>query len=288
MIALFSDISEKIEQPVVEAVSDIDRISGPLAVPFVVVGAKARDLIFSGVFGIPTRRATLDVDLAVRMKSWDEYAAFTGALVREGAFAADDKRISHRFRHSNGTLVDLLPFGGIENPPGSVSWPPDFDTAMSTIGFSDLFDSAVGIRFRREPILDVRVATLAGLAAAKLIAWGDSPSMRARDAADLHFLMTKYIDAGNDDRLFADDADISREPDFDYGIASPRLLGRDMAAILSKATRARVEQILGAEASEESDLRLVRSMLTDVHEDDEIARGLDLLKQLYLGLTERK
>ena len=284
---IYKNISDKIEPPIVEAISRCVHVSDKLAIPFMVVGATARDVIFSTIFGIPTRRATLDVDLAVRVKNWAEYSFFREALLQSGVFSVERESRAHRFRHSNGTLVDLIPFGGIEDPPGFISWPPHHDVAMPIIGFVDMFDAAVIIRFRNKPILDVSVITLAGLAISKLIAWNARSSATPKDATDLYFIMTKYVDAGNDDRPYHSDSDISEEPDFDYTSVSPRLLGRDMAAIMSGDTREVIENILVEETRDESDFLLARHMSYHSADDDGTQQVLKLLKQLQLGLTER-
>ena len=53
-----------------------------------------------------------------------------------------------------------------------------------------------------EEHLIVRVASLAGLALLKLVAWSDRGRETNKDAADLYRLFTAYADAGNTDRLY--------------------------------------------------------------------------------------
>ena len=52
------------------------------------------------------------------------------------------------------------------------------------------------------PGLIVKVASLAGLAILKLIAWSDRDSATPKDTHDLYQLMTQYADGGNIDRLY--------------------------------------------------------------------------------------
>ncbi len=59
-------------------------------------------------------------------------------------------------------------------------WPPDHDTSMRVLGFEDAYRNAQLVRLQSDPKLDVLVATPAGLATLKLIAWSDRPEERKR------------------------------------------------------------------------------------------------------------
>jgi predicted nucleotidyltransferase len=41
--------------------------------------------------------------------------------------------------------LDLVPFGQIEQPEGSIVWPPGGDTVMNVLGFQEAVDSAVQV-----------------------------------------------------------------------------------------------------------------------------------------------
>lgn len=63
------DISNKLEPNIVEVLCDIDAVCKRHAIPFFVVGATARDIIFNAIFNIKTSRASLDIDFGVRVQS---------------------------------------------------------------------------------------------------------------------------------------------------------------------------------------------------------------------------
>jgi predicted nucleotidyltransferase len=63
-----------------------------------------------------------------------------------------------------------------------------FDIAMSTIGFREALAFAPIYRLRDAPPLDIRVASAAGIAALKLIAWAAAYPLRKRDAIDFRFI----------------------------------------------------------------------------------------------------
>ncbi len=53
------------------------------------------------------------------------------------------------------------------------------------------------------------------------------PSHEKRDAPDILKILTDYADAGNEDRLYADELPILEAAEFDVPIAGARLLGKD-------------------------------------------------------------
>jgi predicted nucleotidyltransferase len=285
---IFKDISNKIEQPLVIVFSDIDAIATASGIQFFLIGAKARDIFFTDIYDISTRRATLDVDVAIRVKNWDEFKKLITSLLSTQKFT-QDKKTHHRFKHQNSVLVDILPFGEIEKPSGSIIWPEQDEKVMSTIGFDEAWLSSVLVKIRKEPELLVRLAVPAALAIMKLVSWNQMYPERNDDAKDLLFLMKEYINAGNDARLHDEDKDLTEYKDFDYGLASPRLLGRDMSMIASSATQSIINEILEKETASNSQFRLVHDMLGGgFNAGDDFEKTLTLLKQLQLGFQERQ
>lgn len=279
-----NDISDKIEKPFIEVSALIDGISQSLQISFVLVRAKARDIVFSMLNNVPTRRATLDVDFVIHLRSWEEYQSFKENLLQTME-CKQYKKIPHRFLHNNGTIIDIVPFGDIEDPKGSIQWQDD-RTILSTIGFEDILLSAIQIRIQRNPVLEISVATAAGLALMKFISWKERYPERKKDAEDLFFFMTKYIDAGNDQRLYDKDRDILDDEGFDYDKTSPRLLGRDMALIANPETNQVIQKILDEETNEITESRLVQDMIRGSNNDFD--KTLTLLRQLQLGYTEKR
>ena len=64
----------------------VDRLARELALDYFVTGAMAKDLVLYGVFGLDTGGATLDVDLAVALDSWQQFDVVKARLVETGAF----------------------------------------------------------------------------------------------------------------------------------------------------------------------------------------------------------
>ena len=52
-----------------------------------------------------------------------------------------------------GLLIDLVPFGGLEEVRGQISWPPDFSIVMSTVGFREAYDNSIEVRIANHLIV---------------------------------------------------------------------------------------------------------------------------------------
>ena len=231
-----------------------------MGVPFFVVGATARDMIFELGHGRPSRRATNDKDFGIRVSSWAEFEKLKKSLLTSGPFK-ETKEVQ-RLLYQGELLIDILPFGGIAGAQGEIRWPPDEAAVMSMVGFEDAYRAAVEVRVRARPPLDILVASTPGLAIMKLVAWADHPQERSRDAVDLVFILEQYLDAGNNERLFEKHIDLVEVENFDYVRAGARLLGRDIASIGGPETIGRIREILAKETSDDGQYRLIQAMMT--------------------------
>jgi predicted nucleotidyltransferase len=121
----------------------------------------------------------------------------------------------------------------------------------------------------------------------KIISWKERYPERTKDALDLHFIMHKYADAGNRDRLYGKEQDLLLEENFDVRHAGIRLLGQDMARIADHETLNIVRAILDTETDPEARYNLVIDMMTGslgyVDRFDEILMQVEKLKR---GLSE--
>jgi predicted nucleotidyltransferase len=197
-----------------------------------------------------------------------------------------------RLLYRSELLLDILPFGGIADSKGEIRWPQDENIVMSVIGFEDAYQAAQTVRVRATPPLDIPVASPAGLAIMKTIAWADRPAERSRDARDLAHVIENYLDIGNYERLLEDHMDLAEVENFDYVRAGARLLGRDIATIGKPETVDKIKDILAGETAEDSRYRLIRAMMADSVATEDESRNrfeelLTALRDLIAGLQER-
>ena len=279
------DLSRIIDCFRVELFETIAEVAESSNVHFFVVGAMARDIILLKGYGIQTGRATQDIDLGVQVSSWDSYERLREGLIATGKFRRDKKQ-AQRLEYGKSYPVDIIPFGAIAEPDHCFSWPPEHDKKMSTLGFEEAYNNSINVRMRTEPVLDIKFVSLPGLALLKIISWDDNQLRSGKDAHDLLLLMRTYLDAGNQERLWNEEADLVGE-DFDYVPAGSRLLGRDIAKILSPDSKEAVAKILDKETGEQSQYRLVENMMDKHSEGRDFEEALQLLEDLKAGILER-
>jgi predicted nucleotidyltransferase len=276
------NISGKINEPIVKIYELIAEVANKNKVRFFVIGATARDMVFECGYNIPTSRATRDIDLAVQVATWDEFQSLKSALIVTGYFA--NTNMMQRLRYQNDIPIDILPFGAIAADDKTISWPPDDSVKMNITGFNDAYRATQTVRLRESPVLDIPVVSPAALAILKLMAWKDRSSEHSKDAIDLAFILRWYLNAGHTERLAEEHSDLLDE-DFDFERSGARMLGRDVANIVSAQSKQMLDEILSEETGEQEIYRLVEAMAN--RQDGQLfENNLALLKALHLGLNE--
>jgi len=208
-------------------IRDLLAVLGESGVPCFLIGAGARVLGLDERFGISGARATLDWDFAVRVGSWEEWRLLHERLVSVEGMPFQATGSPHRFRHREGRLLDLVPYGGLEDPAGSLEWPDG--SRMSVWGFDEAADRCEMLEVA--PGLHLQVACLPSLALLKLHGYLDRRARGVRhDIQDLDWLLRHY-DAlpAHEDRAQSE----LREPllagEIEYSEAGAMLLGSDAA-----------------------------------------------------------
>ena len=273
-----------IEPSALGVLTTVQRVAEALALDWLVIGAMARDIMLKGVFDLDAGRATRDVDLAVVVSGWNQFEDLKSALLGTALFR-EARGIAHRLYYatgggSEGYPLDVIPFGGTEQPEHVIAWPPDRQV-MNVAGYGEALAAALEVEVA--PGLVIRVASLPGLAILKLFAWRARRNLDARDAADLAILFRRYADAGNLDRLYGDEMSALETVDFRVELAGPRLLGRDVRRIIAAPTADRIGEILDREAD-----RLVTDLAKNLRSEDPVAEAEALLEQFRTGIDEEE
>jgi predicted nucleotidyltransferase len=279
------NLSGKIDPAKVEIFDAIASVAAARHIRYFIVGATARDMILSYGHGIAVKRATADIDLGVKVADWEEFHTLKDGLAATGQF--EPTRSAQRLLYKHDLPIDIVPFGPLEHANKEISWPPDHSVRMNVLGFEDAYRNAQTIRLKSDPVLDVPFATPAGLAVLKVIAWNDRLPQGSKDAGDLAFLMRNYLDAGNQKRLAEEHPDLLAADDFDYERAGARLLGRDMAKVMSAETTKVVLEILDRETDNPKRYRLVEDMMDNYAvTGDAFEECLQFLETLKAGIQE--
>lgn len=252
---------------------------------YFVIGATARDILMTHVFGIDQGRATRDVDFAIALEDWAQFEAIKFAFVSCGNFQpATDA--AHRLyfqpeRHGAAYPLDLIPFGKVAGAKNTIAWPPDMAVVMNVTGYAEALASAIQVDVGGG--LVVNVVSIPALAALKILAWNDRGLEDNKDAQDFLFLLRHYHEAGNNVRLYEDALSITESCGYEIDLAGAALLGYDTRLILEQSTHQAVLAVLDAPSKRD---RLTVHMARALNIDsaiparfiDQFERGMRLTK----------
>jgi len=285
MTNILYDLTDKIDKKTVAILSEIDRIADRLRLAYFILGATARDILLQYAHDIYSTRATVDIDIGVLVSDWNQFQALKQALASTGKFTPT--RQAQRLMYEDEFPVDIIPFGGIAQDVGSISWPPEYEIEMSIAGFRECYQHAISVKASTNPELLVKVVSLAGLAIMKIVSWDDSSERRGKDAADLFIIIRNYIAAGNMDRFFEEEGDILSEEDFDYDLSSARFLGREIGRVANPATKAKLVSILEREAGLSQGHRIAMDVLRqDKFQSESYEKIVEHFNALLRGFSE--
>lgn len=198
-------------------------------IDFYLIGARARDAWIEHLY-LRDRRITTDVDFAIYIRTHEQFQELSEYLCTVESFHREPNApYRFRFGGANGLIVDLLPFGAIEQD-GSV-WLENPPTEISVYGMKEVTEQA-------EVITGAwKVISLPGLVVLKLIAFSENPG-RQKDLRDIELILQHYHEIvpdifwepGYDDLLTGN---IDPEP------VAARILGRQIGTLLSSNTTLR-------------------------------------------------
>ncbi len=228
-------------------------------------------------------RATLDHDFAIAVADWKEFDELRDALLTDGTFT-EEKGVLHRLIFQPiGTKLDLIPFGGVERSDRTIAWPPNENEVLQVIGYREAVHDGILVHLPNDQQL--HVVSPPALTMLKLFAWKDRRmSSPGKDAADLWSLLSNYLEAGNEERLYSESQELFEREDYDHRRAGAWMLGKDIRELLNKteddfALKATIK-LLKIEVDENGYLYLARDM-----QGTETQQAYDLLTALYAGLA---
>lgn len=258
-------------------------------IPFVIIGASARDLFLTCLHNIAPSRLTMDVDFAVKVKDWEHFNQFRHKLIEKSGFKEDeDPNHPERMISPDGEHADILPFDGIEDSNGSIFWPKE-NIEMSVVGFEDAFETAEKITLPTDSdALEVTVAPLPSIAMLKLLAWGERENdqqNRRKHVKDIHMIIENYSMINSSRLEKGPDTDLA-ELYADALMTGARLLGRDIRRICSENTERKLDEILKGQTKSQGHCLFNQDLRKHCYGDYQRARKLTIA--LYEGFQEGK
>lgn len=281
------DLSGKINSTLTEILRGMNEVANSLTIPFFVIGATARDIVFECGYGIKPSRATRDIDLGVKVADWQQFQKLSDGLINTKIFRPSSA--TQRFFHESGIPVDIVPFGPIAGSATSISWPPKKETEMTVAGFEESNAHALIVRLNRHPPLEIPFASPAGWSLLKFFSWNDRMGTdRIKDARDISLILRHYAQAGNENRLYDQEAELLEEEDFDLEKAGARLLGRDIATLSRPESLQKLSSIIAGQTGEQERYLLAEEAVENrAFFADQFTHNLQLLEKLKQGMTER-
>lgn len=241
--------------------------------PPMLIGAEARDILHAELGHSFQNRATEDVDLAFAIPDWDAYRRLVAGLEEIG-----DSGIAFRIA---GVHVDVMAFGSIESPRGTVIPPFRSNDPLDVFGMEEVYETAVQVTLGNGYI--VRLPTVAGYVALKLKAWIDRSAMyNYKDAPDVGLALYWAAESEAFTSRVWVDYDLIDDWGADVALAGAALLGRDIRQQLGASVGDKLADLFTVESRG----RLARLLSSDAHAlglGDESRRSA-LLGALQVGL----
>ena len=176
----------------VEIVREISAVSKALGLELLLVGAQAKVILLENIHGLNPGRATGDIDCAFAVESWDQFHQLKQSLIATGKFKELSK-VKQRLVYpssliEHGFVVDIIPFGKVQDDNNMIAWPPELEVVVSVSGYQEALESALLVAL--DTALVIKVVSLAGLAILKIFAWSERGTITEnKDALDMLTLL---------------------------------------------------------------------------------------------------
>ncbi len=228
---------------------------------YFVIGAFARDIILENIFNGRGGVATKDIDIAIQLKSWEEYKVFIEDLLTNYNFKQGTA--IHEFVSPDGIITDIVPYGELENNRSIVF--PGHTREINMMGFQEVDSSALNIIFDGE--VAIKVASIESIVILKLFAWNDrKPSgISEKHVRDISLIIDTYY-LSKIEEFAVDFADLLDIDPFDEVLVGSRALGR------------RIRQLCGQNADLVQQLEVLFNLILSYPEDSLFIRQLTSIK----------
>lgn len=276
------DIAGKLDPATAEVLELVEQIASGLELPYVVIGATARDLVLHHHCGAKIQRATQDVDFAIQVQDWAAFDALRQALLARGY---KDTRKAHRLISPSNGVVDIVPFGEVQQDGSKIAWPPTGEIEMTVLGLAEALETAVRVRLTEDTGLEIPVATPVGLIVLKLIAWTERPAeLRVKDARDITYVLESYERLPTVlDECYGDE-ELMEAHGWDITLAAAEMLGRHVGPVLLTDTAALLDQLIDEGIGKLDLERLVEESCTQA--DTQYERHRSLLDAFVKGYRD--
>lgn len=201
-------------------------------IDFYLVGAVSRDVWMSGIYKIAPRRITRDIDFAIFINDKGIYEELREYLIKKEGFLQYSGN-AFVLIWKEGTEVDLLPFGAIEDEGRSVTVKGTGYTTMHVEGFREVYEEQLPqIQLDDQHLF--KICTLPGIVLLKLIAWDDRPEFRRDDIKDISDILNHFFEMYQE-IIWDEHSDLFEEDkSHDLLMVAVRVMGREIKKIAKR------------------------------------------------------
>ncbi len=252
-------------------------------IDFYLAGAVSRNVWMSGINNISPRRATRDIDFAVFINDKGIYEAIKEYFISEEDFE-EYKGNAFVLLWKDGTQLDLLPFGNIEDENRRVTVEGTGYTSVNVDGFREVYDEGLP-EIELRDVNPFKVCTLPGIIVLKLIAWDDRPEVRRDDIKDISDIINHFFSM-NDNLIWEEHNDLFKDEDPDLQLISARVIGRLIKKIAGRNDRLkeRIQRILASNAGELAESHMAVIMVE--YFNTSIKDCTNLVREILKGFEE--
>lgn len=283
------NITGELADGLVELYQVINEQATALGIPYLVVGATARDIVLVHGYKAKVERGTRDIDFGIQVQTWEQFDQLKALLLASGFKQHKDK--AHKFTIVDSSdlpwEIDIVPFGEIaqsENDSGAhtIAWPPGEDFVMSVLGFTEAFADALTVTISEAPKLQIKVASPAGMIVLKLISWFErDPEIRKKDAMDIYYLIKHYAKIPEVQSALYEQGFMEAQ-NYDELDASAMKIAADAKLIASADTLTFINERLFEDEHKLDNLILDMSRNTHI-EYEEAERLLHIMRQRFIS-----
>ncbi|HVW99508.1 MAG TPA: hypothetical protein VHA52_03575, partial [Candidatus Babeliaceae bacterium] len=229
---------------------------------------------------IAPERTTGDIDFAVLINDTGIYEQLKEYLIEKENFSAYSGN-AFVLIWQDGTEVDLLPFGALEDENRKVTVSGTGYSSVHVDGFKEVYEEGLPT-VELENNHSFKFCTLPGIVLLKLVAWDDRPEERRDDIKDIAYILLHFFDMYQE-TIWAEHNDLFMDDANELPSIAARVMGREIRKITerSDALHERIASILNKNTEDLTSSRAAEIMVEVTK--NEVSDNFKLLEEINKG-----
>jgi predicted nucleotidyltransferase len=186
----FSDLNENLDFK--DMFLALESSLKSIGINFYLIGAIAKNVWMTGIHKQGPSKATKDFDIAILIATKKEFQSLKEHLVNVNKFEASSEN-AFTIVWKGKYVIDLMPFGEIENEEGRVIVDGKGFVNISVPGFYDIYKNEL-TTLNVENVTSFNICSLIDIVILKLFAWSDRPELREKDVTDIGEILYNYFE----------------------------------------------------------------------------------------------